>query len=474
MRILLIYPDTDPMSITPSKLMNIEPLGLEYVAGALSGHDVSILDMKSENNWNGTLAEFQPDIVGMTGTVIHTGRILTVLSRAKLLNPSVITVVGGTHATLVPMDFDHPAVDVVMPGQGVDAIREVVECVETDRPLSSVSGIYVRGPQGLRFTGCRKPLQNLDALPMPRRDLTARYRSGYFHLLWKPTALIVTSVGCPHGCNFCPCPVLTGRRVLRRSPHLVVEELKQITEPYIYAGDDNIFFDYRHAMTLCEEIRAARLHKQFYVLSRVDEIVKHPDLVEQWADIGLKKVFLGLESFSDDDLRSLSKSGSVARNNRALEILHANKVDPLGAFIIQPTYTQEDFDNLLRYMDRMKIFYNEFTILTPFPGTEFYERVKEEITCDDRRVFDLAHAVLPTTLPLNEFYSLYRRLYRRANTVRRAIKIRPTVSPFKRLRFVRLLPGLLALFTGSRRAYRLLEQSEAKKLNRIRTPVKVV
>lgn len=474
MRILLFYPDTEPLSITPNRLMNIEPLGLEYVAGALSDHEVAICDMKCESHWIEMLAEFQPDIVGITGTVIHTNRILTVLSTAKSLNPRLLTIVGGTHATLVPMDFATPAVDVVIPGQGVDAIREVVERVETSRPLSSVPGIYLQGAKGLRFTGCRTPLKNLDTLPMPRRDLTARYRKGYFHLVWRPTALIVTSVGCPHGCNFCPCPVLTGRRVLRRSPHLVVEELKQITEPYIYAGDDNIFFDYHHAMTICAEIRAAQLHKQYYVLSRVDEIVKHPDLVERWAEIGLKKVFLGLESFSDDDLRSLSKSSSVARNNRAIEILQANKVDPMGAFIIQPTYVKADFDNLLRYMDRMKIFYNEFTILTPFPGTDFYERVKDEITSDDRRVFDLAHAVLPTTLPLNEFYSLYSRLYRRANAVRRAVKIRPTVSPFTRLRFVRLLPGLWALFTSSRRAYQMLKQSEtekAKGAKKIQAPV---
>lgn len=472
MRIQLIYPDTDPMSITPSKLMNIEPLGLEYVAGALSDHDVSICDMKSEHNWIEEIMQFQPDIIGITGTVIHTNRIQTVLSKAKSLNPRLLTIVGGTHATLVPTDFDHPAVDVVIPGQGVEAMKEVVECWAAGKPISSILGIYLPGPQGLHFTGRRKPLESLDSLPMPRRELTARYRRRYFHLLWKPTALIVTSVGCPHACSFCPCPALTGRRVLRRSPHLVVEELNQISEPYIYAADDNIFFDYRHAMSLCGEIRAARLRKQYYVLSRVDEIVSHPDLVEQWADIGLKKVFLGLESFSDSDLQRMSKSCSVANNNRAIEILHANHVDPMGAFIIQPNYTKADFDNLLRYMDRMKIFYNEFTILTPFPGTEFYERVKQNITCNDQRVFDLAHAVLPTTLPLNEFYSLYSRLYRRANAVRRAVKIRPTVSPFTRLRFVRLLPGLLALFMNSRKAYRLLNQSKAGEKRVVRTRVK--
>lgn len=247
-----------------------------------------------------------------------------------------------------------------------------------------------------------------------------------------------------------------------RSPAMVLEELRRISEPYIYAGDDNIFYDYHHASELCRQIEASGLRKQYYVLSRVDDIVRHPELIERWASVGLKKVFLGLESPRDEELRRLNKSVSVAKNNRALEILRANHIDPLGAFIVQPDYTRADFDQLLRYMDRMKIFYHEFTILTPFPGTAFYDQVESQVQLHDRRIFDLAHAVLPTALSPEEFYRLYSRLYRKANSFRRAARIRPNVSPFKRMRFVRLLPGMFTLFRDSRRAYRLLRKSSGQ------------
>ena len=66
-----------------------------------------------------------------------------------------------------------------------------------------------------------------------------------------------------------------------------MKELLQIEEPYVYIGDDNLFFDYQHALQIADLVRQAGLNKQFYVLSRVDDIVKHPELVQKWAEIGV-------------------------------------------------------------------------------------------------------------------------------------------------------------------------------------------
>jgi radical SAM superfamily enzyme YgiQ (UPF0313 family) len=109
----------------------------------------------------------------------------------------------------------------------------------------------------------------------------------------------------------------------------------------------------------------------------------------------------------------------------------------------------------------MRIFYHEFTILTPLPGTEFYDEVKSKLMFTDNRLFDLAHSLLPTELPSKEFYKLYSRLYRKAFSPIRAIKIRPTISPFTHLRFLRLLPGLLTLSYSGRKAYRDLLRSNS-------------
>jgi radical SAM superfamily enzyme YgiQ (UPF0313 family) len=458
MKVLLIYPDTSPESIIPRKLINIEPLGLEYLAGTIPEHEVEILDMKIENHWERKIEDFKPHIVGITGTVIHTLRMLKVLKKVKELSQRTLTVVGGVGATLKPDDFTQPYVDVIVLGHRVSSFKQIVENFEQKKSFENIEGIALPGGDRLYLTPVKNQITSLDHLPLPRRDLTEKHRNKYFHLVWKPAALIITSVGCPYQCNFCPCPVLTQRKFLKRSPELVLEELSQIKEEYIYAGDDNFFFDYQHALKIYQLIKESGIKKQYYILSRVDEINRHPDIVEKWAEIGLKKVFLGLESFKDEELKSLNKRCTVEKNNRAINILHQNEVDPLGAFVIQPYYKKEDFDALLDYMDEMKIYYHEFTILTPFPGTEFYENIKDKMTFSDTRLFDLAHSVLPTELPPEEFYKLYSRLYRRAFSPVRALRIKPTVSPFANLGFLRLLPGLLALFYSGTKAYRSLNR----------------
>lgn len=456
MKVLLIYPDTDELSVIPKKLINIEPLGLEYLAGAIPEHQVKILDMKIENNWQKEVEEFWPDVVGISGTVIHSHRMLEVLKKVKELNQKTLTIVGGAHATLMPDDFNKPYVDAIVLGHRVLSFKRILQNLEQKRSFEEIEGLALPNGEKLHFTPARNPITDLDHLPLPRRDLTEKYRKRYSDLVWRPTALIVTSVGCTHRCNFCPCPVLTQRRFLRRSPELVLEELSEIEEKYIYAGDDDFFFDYQHALRICQLIKDAGIKKQYYVLSRVDSINRHPDIVERWAQIGLKKVFLGLESFRDEELESLDKRCTVEKNNQAIEILHKNHVDPLGAFIIQPYYRKADFDALLEYMDKMKIYYSEFTVLTPFPGTELYDKVKDQLTCRDNRLFDLAHSLLPTELPADKFYRLYSRLYRKAHSPIRALKIRPTLSPFANLGFLRLLPGLFSLFYSGRKAYKSL------------------
>jgi radical SAM superfamily enzyme YgiQ (UPF0313 family) len=458
MEVQLIYPDTDPLSIIPSGLISIEPLGLEYLAGELENHDVTILDLKIEKKWHRLIDRSQPGIVGVSGTVVHRSRILSILEYVKRVHPNCVTVVGGPHATLVPDDFLTPQVDVLISGQNPTAFRHLVEAVERGQSLDEVEGLMLPADGTWKATSPEPVFKTLDHLPMPRRDLTAHYRPRYRHLVWKPVALMVTSIGCPYTCNFCPCPVLTDRRVLRRAPETVLRELQAIDEPYIYIGDDNLFFDYNHAGRIADLVRDARLNKQFYVLSRVDSILRHPDLVERWAEIGLKKVFLGLESPDDGELKSLNKKGTVSDNNRAIEILHANGVDPLGAFIIRPEYTRADFDRLLDYMDRMRIYYFEFTVLTPLPGTEFHEDVKADLLSTDTRFFDLAHSVFPTKLPKKEFYQEYRRLHRRAASLTRALRIKPAISPFQDFAFMRMAPHLGGLFTSARKAYREMEK----------------
>ena len=104
----------------------------------------------------------------------------------------------------------------------------------------------------------------------------------------------------------------------------------------------------------------------------------------------------------------------------------------------------------------MRIFYFVFTILTPFPGTPFFDEVRHMIVSHDTRLFDLAHSLLPTRMPIDRFYREFSRLHRRAASPMRALRIKPVVSPFYRMAYIRRAPQLVNLFISSRRAYRAI------------------
>jgi hypothetical protein len=122
-KILLIYPDNDPLSIVPQPLINIEPLGLEHLASGLTQQDVAILDMKLGSQWKKVIQNYQPDIVGLTGTAMHASSILEGASYATLINSNTYTVVGGPHATLAAGEFYHESIDYIVGGQRPDVYR---------------------------------------------------------------------------------------------------------------------------------------------------------------------------------------------------------------------------------------------------------------------------------------------------------------------------------------------------------------
>jgi len=148
---------------------------------------------------------------------------------------------------------------------------------------------------------------------------------------------------------------------------------------------------------------------------RTDSIVRHPDLVKKWVDIGLYAVLLGLEGGSDEVLKGVGKSCTIDTNNQAIRILQDNGVIIWGAFIVDPDWMEDDFKRLRDYVQEHRITHTQFTILTPLPGTQLYRERRNELVTDDYSCFDTLHAVLPTRLPREEFYQRFAGLYRQTD-----------------------------------------------------------
>jgi len=416
MRILLIQPPSVPE--WSKQIFAFEPLALEYIGAGLKqdGHTVQVLDARFDSGIEAAFRQMQPDVVGFTAFTVHVPWVKGMAERLKAIKPDVFIVVGGHHATVRPADFNSPAVDAVVIGEGVFTMRELLAHRQSRQPFDSIPGLALPGtPQ--RLTPPR-PYTELDALPLPDRSLTARYRQQYFGEWLKPLASIRTSLGCAWRCNFCALWSITGGKYLRRRPEAVVEELRTIAEENVFFCDDESMIDARRMDRLADLILQAGLKKKYFLYARVDTIVKHPELFAKWRDIGLAQVFVGLESYSDRRLDGMKKGTTVAQQQQAAKILNDLGILLYGSLIVEADFTREDFRELAQFVRKLDLRYASFAVLTPFPGTLLHAEREKELLSQRPELFDLLHSLLPTKLPLPEFYSEFAALYDRALPLR--------------------------------------------------------
>ncbi len=451
MRILLVEPAKAPLSLGGEDVFLYEPLALEYVgAGVSRTHEVRILDQRLDRNFLAAVESFSPQIVGITSYTVHVNPVKKLFEQVKAWNPNVLTVVGGHHATVLPEDFRTPHIDIIVMGEGVAAFQEIVNRFERGEGFSGIAGVAYDENGELVKTEYPKVV-DLDALPFPDRRLTARYRKHYYSEWMKPLASIRTSKGCPFRCNFCALWKLTEGRYLKRSPERIVEELKSIDEEYVFFADDESLVDAERMRILAKMIEDAGIKKRYFLYGRSDTVARNPDLMRMWRSIGLEEVFVGLEFFRDQDLKYIGKGTSISDNQKAMETLFSLGIEPYPTLIIRPEWGREDFAELSQYCRKLGLTFVGFAVLTPLPGTDLYEQSRGRLITQDWDFFDFIHTVLPTHLPLKDFYDEYYHLYRKSFSFTRSL------SYLKKYPIGRIPGALLSsyrFYSRLRKAYR--------------------
>lgn len=414
MRVLLVQPDQN-VTMGLQHAVRVEPLGLEAVAGALRGrHEVSLLDLRvAPDTLQATVSDFRPDMLGISSTfTVDTYQALTIAQVAKEADPRIFVFVGGHHAALQPADFFHRAVDAIVLGEGEFTSRELADCLEAADDPVRVPGLALNRPEGQYSTPPRLLVKDLDCLPRPDRTLCWRYRSDYFLFFTSPIALLETARGCPYCCRFCSVWRFYQKRVRFKSPGRIVDELAELSEPCVFFTDDNFLCASGYAEETARLIRRKGIRKNYVIQARSDAIVRHADTVARWREIGLDCVFVGFEKADQAGLEGVNKQNSVENNEKALEVLRQQGIEPTASFIVEPDWSRRDFAALRAYVRRLRLRRPLFSVLTPLPGTDLFKEVRGDLTTANYEFFDLFHAVLPTRLPLPDFYRELAQLWR--------------------------------------------------------------
>jgi radical SAM superfamily enzyme YgiQ (UPF0313 family) len=414
MRVLLVHPDFGATDFGFRLAAMAEPMGLEMLAAALPEHDLRIADMRCGDNLSAALRDFTPHVVGVTALTPEVYAAQAVLREVKKLAPDTTTIVGGHHATLVPEDFMLPEVDVILLGEGELTLAQLMATLDTHGPradLSAIPNLRYRGPDGGFHATARQTAQvNLDASHLPRRDLVARHRPKYFFLFDQPDSTMVTGRGCPFRCSFCSVWEFYGGKTSMMAPPRVLRELRTIQTEHVTFVDDNFLLNYKRENAIADMIKAEGIQKRYSMECRTDSIVRHPELVKKWTNLGLYAVLLGLEG-GDKMLAAVGKANTMKVNDEAIRILQGNGVIIWGAFIADPTWEPDDFHRLRDYVRSRHITHTQYSVLTPLPGTQLYRSCQNQLITRDYTCFDGLHAVVQTTMPRETFYQHFAELY---------------------------------------------------------------
>ena len=441
MNILLIRPKPHKKTINLQSFMICEPLELEYLAtiAKQEGHQVEILDMIIEKKkLSSFIKRNQYDLIGITGYLPHVNIINSYAKIIKRKSPQTKVVVGGVVAEVQSHVFRNEHVDFIIESESLKTFRELVQSDLQD--TLHINGIY---------KGRRNKDRVLEVPDIyPDREITMRYRKHYNYVFHQECAIIKTSYGCAYGCDFCYCNILANRKYKVRDLPDVIEEMKTIKEDRVFIVDDNFLYDAERLEEFIKLMKDNNINKEFIAFGRTDFICKNEDLLIELREIGLRAVFIGLESFREEELEDMSKRTTVQQNMDAIHLLDKLNIECYKGVIVQYDYTKEDFNYLVNHLALFKHAFANIQPMTPQFGTKLYHETKNTLTTpeEDYHLYDMAHLVSkPTNLSRRQFYFQILKAYlslMSRNKMRGYVKKKYGKKVYKRVRHGVITIGL--------------------------------
>lgn len=395
-----------PSSLMYSEIyLRLEPLGLELVASSAqrAGHEVRLLDLQAARHADffRLLEEFRPQAVGFSlNYLANIPEVVDLAIATRRRLPGCFIFAGGHSASFTADEIlEHAAgaIDCVVRGEGEEITPRLLDAAASGAGLAALPGVVT--PQGAGPPPRLMP--SLDDV-QPRRELLANRRR-YFIGSLDPCASIEFSRGCPWDCTFCSAWTFYGRSYRKVSPQRAAEDLAQVREPGVFIVDDVAFIHPEHGHAIADEIERRGIRKQFYLETRGDVLLRNVEVFRRWRRLGLQYLFLGLEAVDEEGLKRFRKRVSLGKNFEALECARALGLVAAVNVIADPSWDARRFEVLREWAASVPEIVH-VTVNTPYPGTETWTTESRRFTTRDYRLFDVQHAVLPTTMPLGQFY----------------------------------------------------------------------
>jgi anaerobic magnesium-protoporphyrin IX monomethyl ester cyclase len=328
------------------------PTGLMYIGAVLekAGHDVAIIDLSGNPDWESVVSTLEGDLFGITCVTPNFNLVRKI---SFLLPPDRPIIVGGVHPTFLPEEtLEKIRCDAVVQGEGEVAILEVIEDLRR-RALKR------------KYEGGIVPVQ---AIPKPSRHLVdlRRYQPG-----GELTTPIYTSRGCPYRCHFCSKITESKFRVLPLQ-HILGEIEETMTYGYrhLVFGDDNAAIRPGRLKELLQSIIplgiSFRLNQD---ARRVDE-----EILSLAKKAGCKEISFGIESGSQKMLDVMNKRTTVERSKSAILKVREQGLKVKAYFMVNfPGETEQTVEETLRFVEDTQPDKWLLSSFAPLPGSDTFQ-----------------------------------------------------------------------------------------------------
>ncbi len=299
----------------------------------------------------------------------------------ELRTRGIPVVFGGPHVSFLPEEALAHA-DFCITGEGETGFPLLVEALNGNRGFEEVPGLVWRENGRIRRNPAAAPIEDLDGLPFPDFSLLTMRPGARLGTMGfgRMTIPVQTSRGCPFDCTFCSVTGMFGHRYRYRSTGNIIAEISRYNpkDSLIFFYDDNFAANPRRTKELLREMIRLRLGFRWSTQVRSD-IAKDSELLDLMAEAGCSTLFIGFESVDPVALKEMKKNQSVEEIRRAIREIRKRKIHVHGMFVFGfDSDTIESTRATVRFALKEKVDSTQFLILTPLPGSGFYNRMLAE------------------------------------------------------------------------------------------------
>jgi radical SAM superfamily enzyme YgiQ (UPF0313 family) len=287
------------------------------------------------------------------------------IGRARALAPRSKILVVGALAHAVPEAFADLDVTIVR-GEPEQLYWKLDDVLNAEEPIVNIGTVA-----------------DLDEVPWPDWSPFRPHRFRIAYDFWQfPTGLVYQSRGCNLSCNYCPYIILQNKTRFR-DPDRIVAEIQYGMRQYGFRSfkfRDPLFgLDRKRVLRLAEGLARLPQKIQFSIESRLDLL--KPEILQELKRAGLTSITIGIERPDEETLRRYKRA--PIKEDRQLEFIERCRrlgIRTVAGFMVGfPDDTRDSILGVLKHARRLNPTFANFNVVTPYPGTEFYDQVKDQV-----------------------------------------------------------------------------------------------